>query len=83
MKHFNNILTTPRTPHTDNDQSNNLLDNLLKTMENDTFYITNTDIVNAINKLITNKSNDPFQIKAEHFTTITNNHHRTHNKDYK
>ena len=42
-------------------------------MQNDSFYVTDTDTTNTINKLKSNKSKDPFEIKAGHFTSITSN----------
>ena len=71
--HFSKILNNPRTPDTDNIQTNDHLKSLLQTLENDSFYVTDTDTTNAINKLKSNKSKDPFKIKAEHFTTIASN----------
>ena len=68
--HFSNILNNPRTPGPDNTKSNKRLNILLQSLENDSFYITDTHVTNAINKLKLNESKDPFEIKAEHFTSI-------------
>ena len=66
--HFNSLLNTPRIPDVSNEQSNSELYELLSKLDGNTenFYITETDVSEAIHKLNTNKSRDPFQLQAEH-----------------
>ena len=73
-QHFNTLLNTPRVSDLDNLTTNQKLCELLKTIqeqitEKDDFYITETDIFNALNKLKNGKSRDPFLLTAEHFTS--------------
>ena len=68
--HFNNLLNTPRVPNTNNAESNLKLNELLQQINqdpSDDFYVTESDVADALSRLKFGKSRDPFQIKAEHF----------------
>ena len=68
--HFDNLLNTPRTDNINNTISNKKLHELLADLEKNKtsdFYVSATDVEEAIMSLNRNKTSDPFNIKAEHF----------------
>ena len=69
--HFDTLLNTPRVENIDNSATNDKLKDLLtsiqQSFQEDKFYITKTEVSNALKNLNCGKSRDPFQIKAEHY----------------
>lgn len=78
--HFDTILNEPRVSTTDNTKSNMELKNLLYDIrsEKEDFFVTQSEVVEAINKLNKNKARDPHQMVAEHFQFAKNEKVRTY-----
>ena len=75
--HFDELLNTPRITSIDNKESNEMLQNILKDLQNSSnndFYVTENDVTSAILNLNTNKTNDPYAIKAEHYIHALSDH---------
>uniref|UniRef100_A0A7M5VBJ8 Reverse transcriptase domain-containing protein n=1 Tax=Clytia hemisphaerica TaxID=252671 RepID=A0A7M5VBJ8_9CNID len=69
--HFDTLLNTPRVTGIDNSETNiklkELLTSLQESFQDESFYITKTEVSNALKHLNGGKSRDPFQITAEHY----------------
>ena len=70
QQHFSRLLNAPRVECINNDESNKNLLKILKEPSLDdpeSFYVSITDVYNAVNKLHRHKLRDPFELQAEHF----------------
>ena len=67
--HFSSILNKPGIESVDNTKSNDDLTEILKglTPEEDDFYVSQSEVEEAISQLNRDKSPDPFHILSEHF----------------